>query len=70
MKPAGKHGFARRLLYIICTFIGHPNTYIYTSQGDSPDVEGVDDAYELETTREAFLLLGMWIFYIIIFLSA
>ncbi|KAM4744940.1 unconventional myosin-Va isoform 2-T2 [Anableps anableps] len=35
------------------------NDFLYTRQGRSPVIEGVDDAKELRTTRHAFTLLGI-----------
>ncbi|XP_064645972.1 unconventional myosin-Va-like isoform X4 [Lineus longissimus] len=39
--------------------LDHQNNFFYTNQGQSPIVDGVDDAEELETTREAMSLLGI-----------
>ncbi|XP_043952757.1 unconventional myosin-Va isoform X9 [Gambusia affinis] len=35
------------------------NDFLYTRQGRSPVIEGIDDAKELRTTRHAFTLLGI-----------
>ncbi|XP_041459898.1 unconventional myosin-Va-like isoform X4 [Lytechinus variegatus] len=37
---------------------GHPDEFYYTSQGEAPTVDGIDDKANLEETREAFKLLG------------
>lgn len=37
---------------------GGANQFLYTRQGRSPVIDGVDDTKELGTTRQAFALLG------------
>lgn len=37
---------------------GSANDFLYTRQGRSPVIDGVDDTKELCTTRNAFTLLG------------
>ncbi|CAL8243411.1 unnamed protein product [Lota lota] len=39
--------------------LGSANDFLYTRQGRSPVIEGVDDTKELSTTRHAFTLLGV-----------
>uniref|UniRef100_H3CXZ8 Myosin VA n=1 Tax=Tetraodon nigroviridis TaxID=99883 RepID=H3CXZ8_TETNG len=39
--------------------LGSANEFLYTRQGGSPVIEGVDDTRELSTTRQAFALLGI-----------
>ncbi|XP_074661653.1 unconventional myosin-Va-like [Tubulanus polymorphus] len=39
--------------------LSHQDDFLYTCQGDNPSIPGVDDAEELENTREAFALLGI-----------
>ncbi|MFT7816534.1 unconventional myosin-Va isoform X3 [Arapaima gigas] len=39
--------------------LGPANSYHYTNQGRNPVIEGVEDAKEMSTTRNAFLLLGI-----------
>ena len=34
------------------------DTFLYTNQGEAPVIDGVNDAEDLEETREAFTLLG------------
>ncbi|KAK3095804.1 hypothetical protein FSP39_019412 [Pinctada imbricata] len=37
----------------------HPDEFVYTSHGEAPEIDGVDDAEDLLSTREAFSLLGI-----------
>lgn len=37
---------------------GGANEFLYTRQGRSPVIDGVDDTKELSNTRQAFALLG------------
>ncbi|XP_072004306.1 unconventional myosin-Va isoform X5 [Engystomops pustulosus] len=39
--------------------LGHANNFLYTKQGRSPVIDGVDDAKELKNTRQACALLGI-----------
>nr|XP_057944985.1 unconventional myosin-Va isoform X3 [Doryrhamphus excisus] len=39
--------------------LSHANNFLYTWQGHSPVIDGVDDTKELCTTRHAFSLLGI-----------
>ncbi|XP_077476300.1 unconventional myosin-Va isoform X5 [Stigmatopora argus] len=39
--------------------LSNANNFLYTRQGRSPVIEGVDDSKELGTTRNAFSLLGI-----------
>uniref|UniRef100_A0A3Q2QNY7 Myosin VA n=1 Tax=Fundulus heteroclitus TaxID=8078 RepID=A0A3Q2QNY7_FUNHE len=39
--------------------LSNANDFLYTRQGRSPVIEGIDDAKELRTTRHAFTLLGI-----------
>ena len=39
-------------------FTDHADTFMYTNQGEAPVIDGVNDAEDLEETREAFTLLG------------
>lgn len=39
-------------------FTGTANDFHYTKQGRNPVIDGVDDAKEMSTTRNAFTLLG------------
>lgn len=38
--------------------VGHPDEFYYTSQGEAPTVDGIDDRANLVETKEAFKLLG------------
>ncbi len=38
--------------------LGLPDEFFYSSQGESPTVNGVDDAATLEETKDALALLG------------
>ncbi|PIK46872.1 hypothetical protein BSL78_16289 [Apostichopus japonicus] len=38
--------------------LGHPDEFTYTSQGDSPTVDTIDDAKQFEETKDALNLLG------------
>ncbi|XP_033624983.1 unconventional myosin-Va-like isoform X2 [Asterias rubens] len=38
--------------------LGHPDEFFYTSQGESPTVNGVDDSVTYEETKDAMALLG------------
>lgn len=42
----------------LCLYSGSANDFLYTRQGRSPVIDGVDDTKELCTTRNAFSLLG------------
>lgn len=44
----------------MCFFVlvGHPDEFYYTSQGEAPTVDGIDDRANLVETKEAFKLLG------------
>ncbi|XP_028812636.1 unconventional myosin-Va isoform X6 [Denticeps clupeoides] len=39
--------------------LGSANDFHYTKQGRNPAIDGVDDAKEMSTTRQAFTLLGI-----------
>nr|XP_005173732.1 unconventional myosin-Va isoform X6 [Danio rerio]XP_021329008.1 unconventional myosin-Va isoform X6 [Danio rerio] len=39
--------------------LGKANDFHYTKQGRNPVIDGVDDAKEMSTTRNAFILLGI-----------
>ncbi|XP_071826412.1 unconventional myosin-Va-like isoform X3 [Apostichopus japonicus] len=39
--------------------LGHPDEFTYTSQGDSPTVDTIDDAKQFEETKDALNLLGI-----------
>lgn len=39
--------------------LGHPDEFFYTNQGDSPTVDTIDDAKQLEETKDAFSVLGI-----------
>ena len=32
----------------------HPDEFLYLNQGDSPEIDGLDDAEEFTATRDAF----------------
>ena len=32
----------------------HPDEFLYLNQGDSPEIDGLDDAEEFAATRDAF----------------
>ena len=36
----------------------HPDEFVYLNQGQSPEIDGVDDAKEFQSTIDAFNLLG------------
>ena len=38
--------------------LDHPDSFFYLNQGESPDIDGVDDLKEFLVTQEAFRLLG------------
>ena len=40
-------------------FPGHPDEFLYLSQGENPYIDGVDDSEQFEETCEAFDLLGV-----------
>lgn len=42
----------------LCVHSGSADEFLYTRQGRSPTIDGVDDSKELSTTRQAFALLG------------
>uniref|UniRef100_A0A8C2DDW8 Myosin VAa n=1 Tax=Cyprinus carpio TaxID=7962 RepID=A0A8C2DDW8_CYPCA len=42
----------------VCSPTGKANDFHYTKQGRNPVIDGVDDAKEMSTTRNAFTLLG------------
>lgn len=46
------------LYNLLCLYSGRANEFLYTRQGRSPVIDGVDDTKELSTTRQAFALLG------------
>ncbi|KAK3604422.1 hypothetical protein CHS0354_008749 [Potamilus streckersoni] len=39
--------------------LGPADSFFYTSQGQNPEIDDVDDAEDLQSTREALLLLGI-----------
>ncbi len=39
-------------------FSDHADTFLYTNGGEAPVIDGVDDAEDLNATREAFTMLG------------
>lgn len=43
---------------LVCLHSGSVDEFLYTRQGRSPMIDGVDDTKELSTTRQAFALLG------------
>lgn len=43
---------------LVCLHSGSADEFLYTRQGRSPAIDGVDDTKELSTTRQAFALLG------------
>lgn len=43
---------------LVCLRSGSANEFLYTRQGRSPVIDGVDDTKELSATRQAFTLLG------------
>ena len=43
---------------VLCLLTDHPDTFLYTNQGEAPVIDGVNDAEDLGETREAFTLLG------------
>ena len=38
--------------------LGQAMDFFYTSQGEDPDIDGVDDLKEFKSTQDAFKLLG------------
>ena len=45
--------------HVLC--VDHPDIFYYTNQGEAVVIDGVDDAAEMLTTREAFSLLGQFL---------
>lgn len=45
-------------LALLCLHSGGADEFLYTRQGQSPVIDGVDDTKELGSTRQAFALLG------------
>lgn len=42
----------------VCSPTGKADDFHYTKQGRNPVIDGVDDAKEMSSTRNAFILLG------------
>ena len=52
-------GFEHLNMITILLYVSdHPGVFYYTNQGQDPYIEGVDDAQEFASTREAFTMLG------------
>ena len=39
-------------------YLGSPDDFYYTCQGEAPEIDGVDDTKEFKATQSAFKLLG------------
>lgn len=60
-KSAHAASFLNLLTFVVVVVVFHSgsaNNFLYTRQGRSPVIDGVDDTKELCTTRNAFTLLG------------
>ncbi len=45
------------MTWFICV-VDHADTFMYTNQGEAPEIDGVSDVEDLQVTRDAFSLLG------------